>query len=277
MKLRWFLFSFMILINVCFAQIQLEKQLTYAESLSAQEKYFDAITEAKRLAFFDSSGKFSFQTNKLIGKSYRQGGKLSEAVHYFTKAEMSAKNAADLFDVKIEIVKINILRRAFNLAEQQLNQLEKDERFSMDSSTLDYWHGWNYLFHDDWDKAADVFSKIDSAAVLKNICEEVQKKKYSVSFAKGLSVILPGAGQFYTGNYVSGILSLGWNIVFGYITVQAFSAERVFDGMAVGSLLWLRFYNGNLTNAEKFAIEKNANIYSETLEYLQKNYQGLKP
>lgn len=277
MKPRWLLFILVIFFQQGFAQIQLEKQLAFAESLFAQEKYFDAITEAKRLSFFDSTEQYSFKANNLIAESYRQGGKLSEAVHYFTKAEIAASNAEELFSTKIKIIKINILRRAFYLADHQLNELEKDARFAPDSSSLQYWRGWNYLFHDDWQKAAEAFSKIDSASALKNICEEVQKKKYSVSFAKGLSVVLPGAGQFYTGEYVSGFLSLGWNVLLGYLTVQAFSADRVFDGMAVGTLLWLRFYNGNLSNAEKFAVEKNELIKNETLDYLQKNYQGLKP
>ena len=277
MKFGKLLFLLLILLKPEFAQPQLEKQWAYAESLFAQEKYFDAITEAKRLAFFDTANQYSFKTNKLIGESYSQGGKLAETVHYFTKAEITSKTKAELFATKIEIIKVNILRRAFSLVNHQLNEMEKDERFRTDSSSLQYWRGWNYLFHDDWQKAAEVFAKIDSAATLKNICEEVQKKKYSVSFAKGLSVVLPGAGQFYTGNYVSGILSLGWNVLFGYLTVQAFSAERVFDGMAIGTMLWLRFYNGNLTNAEKFAEDKNNILNNETLDYLQKNYQGLKP
>jgi len=260
-----------------FTQIQFEKQYAFAQSLFAQEKYFDAITEAKRLALFDSTNQNLFRTNKLIAESYRAGGKLSEAVQYFTKAEMYANNQEDLFKVKIEIIKVNILRRAFNLANHQLAEMGKDSRFAKDSLSLQYWRGWNYLFSADWEAAAELFGRIDSAAELKNICEEVQKKKYSVSFAKGLSVVLPGAGQFYTGNFVSAALSLGWNVLLGYLTVQAFSAERVFDGMVVGSLLWLRFYNGNLSNAEKFAKMKNDIIYNETLDYLQKNYQGLKP
>jgi len=270
-------FVFIIFTEVGLAQLQLEKQFAYAETLFVQEKYYDAITEAKRLAFFDTTHQYSFKANNLIAESYRQGGKLSEAVHYFTRAEISSHDKMELFSTKIEIIKINILRRAFSLVNHQLNEIEKDARFAADSSSLQYWRGWNYLFHDDWEKAAEVFGKIDSAATLKNICEEVQKKKYSVSFAKGLSVVLPGAGQFYTDEYVSGFLSLGWNVLLGYLTVQAFSADRVFDGMAVGTLLWLRFYNGNLSNAEKFAVEKNELIKNETLDYLQKNYQGLKP
>ncbi len=277
MKPQWLLLLLIIFVKAGFAQLQLEKQLDFAESLFAQEKYFDAITEAKRLSFFDITSQYSFRVNSLIAESYRQGSKLSEAVHYFTKAEIAADNVRELFKTKIEIIKINILRRAFNLADHQLNAMEKDSRFAVETSSINYWRGWNYLFHDDWEKAVETFGKIDSAATLKNICEEVQKKKYSVSFAKALSVVLPGAGQIYTGNYVSGVLSLGWNVLLGYLTVQAFSADRVFDGMAIGTLLWIRFYNGNLSNAEKFAVEKNELIKNETLDYLQKNYQGLKP
>jgi len=277
MKSRWLLFILVIFFQQGFAQIQLEEQLAFVESLFAQEKYFDAITEAKRLSFFDSSNQYSYKVNSLIAESYQSGNKLSEAVNYFTRAERELRNPEELFSTKIKIIKINILRRAFYLADHQLVELERDTRFIADSSSLRYWRGWNYLFHDDWQQAADEFSGIDSAAALKNICEEVQKRKYSVSFAKGISAVLPGAGQIYTGNYLSGILSLGWNILFGYLTVQAFSAERVFDGMAVGTMLWLRFYDGNLSNAEKFAVEKNEIINNETLNFLQKNYQGLKP
>jgi len=277
MKARWLIFIFALFFKTALTQTQIEKQLAFAESLFTQEKYFEAVTEAKRVSFFDSSHQYSFKVNRLIAESYRQGGKLSEAVNYFTKAEMSAQNSNDLFKTKIEVIKINIIRRAFSLVNHQLDELEKDARFASDSLSLRYWRGWNYLFNDDWENAAEIFGRIDSTKSLKNICEEVQKKKYSVSFAKAISVVLPGAGQFYTGNYFSGVLSFGWNALLGYATVKAFASERVFDGMMVGSLLWLRFYNGNLSNAEKFAEEKNGKLFNETLEYLQKNYQGLKP
>jgi hypothetical protein len=88
---------------------------------------------------------------------------------------------------------------------------------------------------------------------------------------------VPGAGQIYTGNYLSGILSLGWNILWGYTTITAFQANRIFDGIMVGDLLWLRFYNGNNQNAEKFAIEKNLEISNNALIYLQNVYTGEKP
>jgi len=273
---RFFTFIF-LLTSLLSAQPELKTHLAYASLLYNQEKYFDAVTEAKRVEFFDSTKQFAFETNFLIAQSYKRGNKLSDAAVYFTKAEINARNQQEFLQSKIEQIKVNILRRAFTQVNNQLDKLESDSRFSGDSSAFKYWRGWNYLFNDEWEKASELFGENDSTAQLKILCEQVQKKKYSVSFAKGLSVVLPGAGQFYTGNYFSGILSLGWNVLWGYVTVKAFNAERTFDGMAIGSLLWLRFYNGNLTNAEKFAKERNEQASDEALQFLQKNYQGPKP
>ena len=112
---------------------------------------------------------------------------------------------------------------------------------------------------------------------LKILCENVSSDKYNVTTAKILSYLIPGAGQFYTGHYLSGILSLGWNALWGYLTVKAFVDDRIFDGFVIGNFLWLRFYVGNLQNAEKFAEETNLIIANKALSYLQNQYKGEKP
>jgi TM2 domain-containing membrane protein YozV len=130
---------------------------------------------------------------------------------------------------------------------------------------------------DRWEEAAQYFGMVSEEHELKLLCEEVEKDKYSVTFARVISYILPGAGQFYTGSYFSGFMSLAWNVLWGYLTVDAFIADRAFDGAAIGSLLWLRFYRGNIQNAGKFAEEKNIEIANNAYLYLMKNYKGEKP
>jgi hypothetical protein len=88
---------------------------------------------------------------------------------------------------------------------------------------------------------------------------------------------VPGSGQIYVGEYLSGLLSFGWNVLWGYLTINAFIEERIFDGFAVGNFLWLRFYSGNIHNAGKFADEKNLEITNRALGYLQFRYKGEKP
>lgn len=275
---RYCILSIFAALNVSiFAQDSLQEQFELAEELYEMENYFNVITELKRLNFFDVNNEYNFQSNELIALSYKNGGKLQGAVKYFTLAELNAKNIDDLYRMRIEKVKINILRETTDNALKLIDAIEKDERFANKTEEINYWKGWVYIFADDWEAAAKSFAEINPDHELKIFCEKTEEQMYSVTVAKLLSVFLPGAGQFYTGNYISGLLSLGWTALWGYVAVNAFVEDRVFDGLAVASFLWFRFYRGNLQNAENFAVEENLQITNEALDYLQHNYKGLKP
>lgn len=260
-----------------FSQDVLANQFNYAKKLYNEGHYFDSITEFKRLIFFDSTSKYNFTANNYIGNAYKTGAKFSNAINYYTLAEINAKNYNDLFTAKINIIRVNILRRTTNRALQLLDSLNCDKRFSNKKKEIYYWKGWTYIFADDWQKASLAFAHTDSNETLQNLCKKVDKEKYSVVFAQIISHILPGAGQFYTGNYFSGLLSLAWSGLWGYLAVKAFIADRIFDGFAITSFLLFRFYNGNLQNAKNFAVEKNLKIVNKALKFLQYNYVGTKP
>ncbi len=267
-----FLFS-----TAAFTQSSFDDQFKLAQKLYSEEQYFDAVTEAKRLLFFEESGKYYFDAYNLIARSYKQGAKFSDAIRYFTLAEMNSHSSEELYRSRIEIIRVNILRRTTSRAFKLLDSLQADKRFNDKNNELTYWRGWAYIFADEWDKASSEFAKIDSRQELSSLAKNVDNKLYSVSFAKTISYFIPGAGQIYTGEYISGLLSLGWNVLWGYLTIKAFVGERIFDGVVITNFLWLRFYRGNLQNAENFAIEKNIIISNKALRYLQNEYEGLKP
>ena len=260
-----------------FAQNSFDAQFNFAKKLYSDEDYFDTVTELKRLLFFDRNSEYNYEANFLIGKSYKQGAKFSDAIRYLTLAEINAENIAELYETRIEIIRINILRKTTRRAFKLLDSLGSDERFKDRKDEIKYWRGWAYMFADDWEQAAQTFAEIDTNQLLKTLAEEVNEDLYSVSFAKTISYIIPGAGQIYTGEYISGLLSLGWNVLWGYLTIKAFVAERIFDGIVIANFLWLRFYRGNLQNAENFAMEKNLVRSNRALNYLQFEYDGLKP
>jgi hypothetical protein len=260
-----------------YAQDEFKVQKDFADSLFDEAKYFDAITEYKRLQFFDDSKEYYFETNYKIGVSYKLGAKFSNSIKYLRMAQRAADTDEETFKSKIEIVKVNLLRKTFAVSELLLNEIKKDTRFADRAHEINYWRGWKFMLSDDWEGASASFAAIDSLHPLKILSDNVVDQKYSVTFAKVISYILPGSGQFYSGNYLSGLMSLGWNIFAGYLTVNSFLEDRVFDGIVIGNLLWLRFYNGNVQNAEKFALEKNVNIANEALRYLKNNYEGKKP
>ncbi|MFH1196093.1 MAG: hypothetical protein V1720_10285 [bacterium] len=260
-----------------FAQSSLHKQKEFADSLFNAANYFDAITEYKRLEFFDKDSSYSFQTYLQIGMCYKHGAFFDEAIKYFSKAAWRVESKEELFDTKIQIVRSNILRRTTQQSIFLLDQLAKefmDDNYQME---ILYWRGWSFIFANEWGKAAHEFEKIDQNHELKILCNQVEDEKYSVTFAKVISYILPGFGQIYTGNVLSGLMSLGWNLLWGYTAVTAFKENRNFDGIAVGSMLWMRFYRGNIQNAQKFVEKRNTDITNKTLRYLQNDFNGVKP
>lgn len=271
------LFVFPLLIINVLSQSTKQQQYEYANNLFAQEKYFDAITELKRLQFFDKQNSFSFQTNLLIGKCYKAGAKFDDAIKYFTLAEINSRNDSEYFEAQILNIRTNILRRTNKQAERMLNKLLADKRFIFKEKEIKYWVGWNLMFTNQWQSAYLIFKEEDFDTTLANLCKSVDEKLYSENFAKYSSYIIPGLGQIYTGEYLSGALSLGWNILFDYLTINSFIEDRALDGLIIGNLLWLRFYSGNIQNAEKFAAQKNLQLSNDALEYLQKNFYGERP
>lgn len=275
-KIFFVLLFVWILTTNLFGQDSFADQFNLAKKLYEEEKYFDAVTEFKRLLFFYEGDNYSYESNLLIGLSYKEGAKFSEAIQHFALAELNSKNIDEVFIARLEIIKANILRRTTARALTILDSLLNDSRFASKIDEINYWRGWTYIFSDDWENASLSFSAIQLKHHLALLCDSIANDLYNPQLAKILSIV-PGAGQFYTGEYVSGLISIGWNVLWGYLTINAFMEERMFDGLMVGSLLWWRFYSGNIQNAEKFAIEKNLEKTNSALRYLQNDYNGKKP
>lgn len=276
--IKYFLMFFLSLLNwISFAQYEKDVQYEYSNNLFRNGHYFDAITEYKRLLFFDSTKTYSYNANMQIGKCYKAGAKFDDAIKYFTIAGFNAASDSELYASEIEIVRSNILRRTNSRAFQLLDEMENKYKSKEITDSLKYWRGWVYIFADDWLNASRTFAQISPDHELRIISDQVERDKLSVTFATVISYILPGSGQIYSGEILSGLLSLGWNLVSGYITISAFNSDRVFDGIALLSLLWQRFYRGNIQNAGKFAVEKNLEISNKSLNYLQNEFRGLKP
>ncbi|MFA3782642.1 hypothetical protein ABRY23_06195 [Melioribacteraceae bacterium 4301-Me] len=272
-----FFLVFIAIFTDLFSQNKLKLQFDYANKLFAAHQYFDAITEYKRLQFFDTAKQYAYQTNYQIAMCYKLGAHFDNAIKYFFISEQNAITTQQKFNSKIQIIRTNILRRTTEEALQLLDSLDNNVLYDTKKDTINYWRGWAFIFANEWEKAANSFAKIDNQHPLKIICQRVDKEKYSVTFAKVISYILPGAGQIYTGHILSGLMSLSWNLLAGYWTVNSFVSNRIFDGFVVGDLVWLRFYRGNIQNAEKFAVQKNIDIANKTLRYLQTQYEGIKP
>ena len=260
-----------------FSQNYLADQYERAELLFLNRNYFDAITEYKRLLFFDGDKTHLYQANYMIGQCYKNGAKWDDAVKYFKIAGLSTSDNGEIYDAEIEIVRVNILRKTSYQALTILDHLESNPVYTDKNNEINYWRGWAYIFADEWEKAAESFGYIDNEHQLKKYCEQVTDDKYSITFARLISYILPGSGEVYTGHYFEGLISLGWNVLWGYLSVNAFIQDRTLDGILISSLLWLRFYRGGIQSGEKSAEDENLKITNAALKFLQMHYRGIKP
>lgn len=272
-----FILSLLSIAFVCKAQDQLKTQFDFANGLFNAQQYYDAITEYKRLLLFDSIYTYHYQAEFKIGEAYKGGAKFDDAIKYFSLAEKDAHNKDEIFAAKIQIIRSNILRRTTDRAIQLLDELDKDSTYRSEIDSISYWRGWSYMFADNWKAASRAFAVIDPYHPLKILADQTDRAKVSVTFAKVISYILPGAGSIYSGKFLSGLMSLAWNVAAGYWTINAFTSNRIFDGFVVGELVWFRFYRGAIQNAEEFAVQKNIDIANKSLRYLQNEYKGIKP
>ncbi len=63
---KYFLILLLFLGNFSFAQDYLKQQFDLAKKLFDEENYYDAITEFKRLQFFDTSNVYQSSSDDLI-------------------------------------------------------------------------------------------------------------------------------------------------------------------------------------------------------------------
>ncbi len=103
--------------------------------------------------------------------------------------------------------------------------------------------------------------------------ERVSRK--SPKTARVLSMILPGAGQFYAGDYKNGINSLLLNALLGYWFVSTGIAYTFVDAAATVTPWLFRYYGGGIRRAgeilEKKKEERLRKVFRKVLAELEKS------
>lgn len=90
-----------------------------------------------------------------------------------------------------------------------------------------------------------------------------------------MSMIIPGSGQMYVGDFRNGINSLVLNGFFAWLLVNTTINSGILDGVASVMPWYFRYYMGGYQRAEKIAIEqvakRRAQIYRQVIQTLPEN------
>tara|TARA_B100001094_G_scaffold241565_1_gene237429 strand:- start:1685 stop:2515 length:831 start_codon:yes stop_codon:yes gene_type:complete len=226
-----------------------------------------SIPYFKRIAFFESNNILNL---KYLADSYQNTKSFDKALVHYSLIYNISKNDSIKNEVIIEMAKTYILQEKYNYAKieafniKEINQTFTDRKnyyLSIISFYMnEFENSKNYLLS--ISSLSDSSSKIINelyANTIKNIHNPNPK------VASFLSMILPGAGQVYSGEFKSGINSF-------LLTGAALTAFTIInirysflDAILGVFPYYQRYYTGGVINAQKMAEKKNKMKRLETV------------
>lgn len=237
---------------------------TYAFALfeSRQGNYDIAIKSLKRLQFFDDQNAFP-QVFRLLADCYFQKADYENAYYYYDLAFIQAENdslqpqiaarkiSCKLFEQQYQEALIDLL--SFNQSLTPLQQSQFDALFA-----ITYY----YLF--DYEQSKQYFLKcaelIQPAAgeELNAAFQKVHRieKRFNPRTAKVLSIIVPGLGQVWAGDYRDGINS--FLLVSGLLSASVAMAATIstLDAVIIVAPWFQRYYMGGYQKSYEIAVKR---------------------
>ena len=256
-----------------------EQQLHYAEHLFGQGTYDASILEYKRFLFYHPNTEMTDFARYRIAQSHYYQGNLAEAqlrFRAFTKAHFDSPlhHHAQLMLGKtyLDESDYSTARSIFFL----VHTADSDKRLSAQAQ---YLRGWCYTYDKNWLKAIAEFRQIDTIlpnTVLSDTSTQIANTMLantplplkSPQLAQWLSTFIPGTGQIYAGRVRNGLLSTAINATFFYLLVDSLRDERYVDSVGI-SLVGLRFYWGNCSNAKQWTLEHNRKLEADLIRQLK--------
>lgn len=275
-------FAFMVCTVLCFAfRVNAgDLAIDLGDRLLAAGNHEVAITEYKRYLFFNPSGDQAYTVHRKIGFAYKDQQRWADATEALKRSVAISPNDSLRGESKLSIASIFIATGRYDLAELELIRLAAFSPY--ETIRMNAWHflGICYVYSYNWEKARQSFreysgeSRIASATIDSLLVAAGNLGYKSPSKAKWLSTFLPGSGQIYAGFYRDGINALAINALMGYLLVNSIVVESGFDSVFLWSVLFLRYYGGNRTNAEILTMRYNESLRQQAARRILDNLSG---
>jgi len=243
-----------------------ENIFRFAESLYSEKDYTRAITEYERFLFLTSANASQDSVLLRIGKAYRNLGDFQRSIT--TLQKISHPNTQDAVNNPcFQLALTYHMGRYYADVDKILDQCPTGPRADRNSMLL---RGTTYLKSKYWEKAEELLRPeegMDSDDPFRYYhaiaAKGMELPRKNILTAGLLSVVLPGAGKFYTERYVDGMYSLltigltGWQAYDGFSKDGTRSVKGwiygalcggFYIGNVYGSIVAVNIYNTNLEN-----------------------------
>jgi len=258
-------FWIIIIISILSANIvraqSLKETLAFADTLYAEKNYEAALRQYKRVLFFNETDNGTGYVHQRLADCYFAVQNLEKSLIEYSIAYNLESSDSIKNEFTFKRVLIHTLMENYNDASMEL--------LSMDDSLSDYFSkrrsfytGVINLQCDSTTKAKISFinslNATDSVSIkkVKSLFAHYHPNRPHPTMARILSIIIPGMGQLYIGDYKNAINSLilsgGLATLFMIVAVNYTFVDAFFGVMPY----FQRYYFGGIKHAKSGALEK---------------------
>jgi len=237
-----------------------------------------ALKEYQRVLFFSNDNEYNELYSKIASIHYLLSD-FSLAIRYYDFAMRVEDNDSLRIELALKKILCNFkLNDYYSALSELLDIHEPGTGYLKDRKAL--YMGICYFGLNDYEKSREYFSQVLNPEGVTELFDlfhsfERYNRKYRPGKVELMSILLPGLGQIYTGEVLSGINSF---VLMTGITIYAmFTAVNytLVDGLLVLSSWFYRYYAGGFTNAHDSAVRKTElekrRIYTEILSLIDRN------
>ena len=268
------LFTASFLLNWMVSAQDLEQTYQSGKANYALGNYQAASLDLERVIYF-GQGKYDAEVFELLGRIHQFSGDYERAASFFSQAADYAVISEDFLRNKIAHASSLILANKVVLAKIELLGLSDNIPDSIQVKQY-FLLGVSEFSSGEFDESRKAFKKAIAinnqakSSEIDSLFDALNKIKHpNPKTARTLSLILPGAGQFYAGDVKNGLNSLlltGGFVTVGFIVAVNYSLLDSF----VSVIPWIqRYYIGGFKRAGDIAkdrmLEKQNEIYQKIL------------
>ena len=267
-------FSVQCLLVCGLTETTAEPPLSLGTYLFDHGSYDAAITEYKRYLFFHPDNAQIDAVYYKIGLAYRAQGLWVEAMAALRAAIHLSINSETRSEYQLELAVTLIAAGDYDLARLELIKVRMRTPSALHYRRALFLQAVAYIYQFRWDAARESLRNYTTDSQLDTRFDTaINTPRKSVTRAKVLSTIFPGAGQVYVGDWGDGLNALVLNSGLGFLTIDALLDGHYIDATLWGTLVFWRYYRGNTFRAgeaaERFNQQESRRAAEAILQRLQ--------
>lgn len=254
----------------------IDQTMELAKKQYETHDFFSAITTYHRILFFNPSEKRA-ENYRYLGECYFETGQYDQAAKYYGLSYYSETNDSTKTELIFKSAGCFIHNQDYLAAQKELLNLpdtltayaEKKKHFYL---AISYW-GLNDFVQSEKYFIGSLEEENDMASnAIKQQFVQLHKIRINPKTARILSMILPGAGQLYCGDYKNAFNSFVVNVALLGLYVHVIQAYSLFDALLSVFPWFQRYYTGGIKKSEIIATnklnEKRNMIYQNILDII---------